>query len=148
MLAKPYFTLEKPALCFCYISNLWSLSLNNYHNIFVILMQITTACIYGVVYRKNKQILKKFVVMTVKNNLNERFAQWANVKISKWLTPLTLISALLNISFVSLTTTLRTFMEMDFWDTTTLALSLMAAFSVEALIFPLLCIRVSYIIGL
>uniref|UniRef100_A0A915LBW7 Uncharacterized protein n=1 Tax=Romanomermis culicivorax TaxID=13658 RepID=A0A915LBW7_ROMCU len=93
------------------------------------------------VYKKNKQILNNFVVTAVKNNLNERFVQWANVKVTKWLIPLTLISVTLNVSSVALTSSLRTFMTMTFFDATTLALSMIAVFSFEAQIFPLLCIR-------
>uniref|UniRef100_A0A915L461 Uncharacterized protein n=1 Tax=Romanomermis culicivorax TaxID=13658 RepID=A0A915L461_ROMCU len=105
--------------------------------------QIATVVVYGIVYKKNRQILNNFVVTAVKNNLNERFVQWANVKVTKWLIPLTLISVTLNVSSVALTTSLRTFMTMTFFDATTLALSMIAVFSFEAQIFPLLCIRFS-----
>uniref|UniRef100_A0A915IDB7 Uncharacterized protein n=1 Tax=Romanomermis culicivorax TaxID=13658 RepID=A0A915IDB7_ROMCU len=108
---------------------------------FCVFEQISTAVVYGIVYKKNRQILNNFVVTALKNNLNERFVQWANVKVTKWLLPLTLISVTLNVSSVALTSTLRTFVKMGFMGATTLSLSLISAFSFEAQIFPLLCIR-------
>uniref|UniRef100_A0A915J5B6 Uncharacterized protein n=1 Tax=Romanomermis culicivorax TaxID=13658 RepID=A0A915J5B6_ROMCU len=110
---------------------------------FCVFEQIATAVVYGIVYKKNRQILNNFVVTALKNNLNERFVQWANVKVSKWLMPLILISIMLNVSSVILSSSLRTFMTMTFLDATILSLSTITLFSFEAQIFPLLCIRFS-----
>uniref|UniRef100_A0A915J7A3 Uncharacterized protein n=1 Tax=Romanomermis culicivorax TaxID=13658 RepID=A0A915J7A3_ROMCU len=106
-----------------------------------VLEQIATAVVYGIVYNKKRHILNDFIVTSAKNNLNERFVQWENVKVSKWLIPLILISVTLNATSMALASMLRSFVKMDFLDATTMHLGIIAAFSFEAQISPLLCIR-------
>lgn len=58
-----------------------------------VFLQLFTGCFVFWLHYKNKQIFEQFVLTTVRQNLQQRFAIWSNVKICAWLIPCTISSA-------------------------------------------------------
>uniref|UniRef100_A0A915LB85 G-protein coupled receptors family 1 profile domain-containing protein n=1 Tax=Romanomermis culicivorax TaxID=13658 RepID=A0A915LB85_ROMCU len=89
LMSNPSFSIDKP-VCYCYINNLWPKSGLTYHSPAMIVVQIFTCVFYGVVFVKNHNRLLDFGLNRARQTLTQRFSIWANIRTTKWLTPVTL----------------------------------------------------------
>uniref|UniRef100_A0A915JYB6 G-protein coupled receptors family 1 profile domain-containing protein n=1 Tax=Romanomermis culicivorax TaxID=13658 RepID=A0A915JYB6_ROMCU len=125
---------------FCYLTSIFESHLSNVQNYVMLFMQFSTTAVYIVVYVINKSKLREFKVGVMENSLNGRYVQWANVKVSRWLMPLTLFSALLSAATISSAIIVRLTAKLSQIQSINMSMILIMIYGADAALYPFMCI--------